>query len=291
MREREQKRNKVQQLFEERQRITDEMATLNAQLFQMDEEIDQLEQQQLHQYDNYTNVKQESNTTSGSEPAASTQASSSGQLSMTMNPDEILTGPATQKAAEDDREQDNRELLTDPLTWTQTQNQTESHALEERPSSASSGRVPLRPLDLRPVERNPPAKRKNDTSTATPMGGYPVSSNADDNSSNYWDEGEDDTGNSALVVGSAIAVAAPPRRVTLGTASPFFQSTDRNDPNCPFSTHDISQTLRQTFRLQNFRENQLEIIQTTLSGKDCFVLMKTGGGKSLVRTLGYVRMS
>merc|ERR1712176_1098787 len=55
--------------------------------------------------------------------------------------------------------------------------------------------------------------------------------------------------------------------------------------SCPYSQHDIYETLRQSFRLQTFRENQFEIIQSTLSGRDNFVLMKTGGGKSLLYQL------
>lgn len=225
--QREHRRNHVAVLFQRKQELLQ-------QLKQVDNDMERLNEVLFDMDDQITDLEERLGTTA--EDVAGTDSA----VPLTMNPDEVLPDPETQPT------QAGEELLTDPLSATQGVASAPLSGLialdddddddddNQRPrvarvsTSSYSGNVRPPQLVLQPVNRNTAHGRDN--------------------------------------------MARKPAAI----------------PSSPFSTQQIQKILYETFRIQTFRENQLQIIQATLAREDCFVIMRTGGGKSLLYQLPVV---
>ncbi|KZO95869.1 ATP-dependent DNA helicase [Calocera viscosa TUFC12733] len=72
---------------------------------------------------------------------------------------------------------------------------------------------------------------------------------------------------------------SPPKQAGKPRAS--LSASDHVDQTITPWYEELSKALKNTFHLTKFRPNQLPAINATMSGKDVYVLMPTGGGKSL----------
>ena len=306
---RREKRNLMQALYKQEQLIKQHMRDVEKELLQLDDEIDVAEQdvlsapQQQQQQQQLRPPRPRSSQDSIvlSEDrrvlsAAHTQADEilTEPMSMTMNPDEDLPDPMTQ-------------TQTVAAAAAAMDHQNDVLALQ-KPQSRSSN---VGPLELTTNSRNntrkpPPQQQPQDITS--------VHSSDSDTNENVDMQHRVATSTRPAAAAAKLgsihpffapvslpsAAAAPAARQPGNNVARLPQqqqqqqngsNAQRYDPNAQLQSQNfpwsqqISTLLQNTFRINAFRDHQKEIINATLAGQDVFVIMRTGGGKSLTYQL------
>lgn len=296
---RDEKRKSLRRLFDEKKRIQQQMDDLNVELFALDDQIEALEE------------GQEDDGQPQELPYLQQEGSIKHELeanTLTMNAEEVLTEqPLTVLTQHEQQHPSYDEHLTDPFTWTQPQKEVTPPPFHHHQRHGQSDNSVSDFFIYTDDEEHESGGRSDDV---TPPGGAASRAFKPRATSAFPPLQVHNVDRKPAAVGKRKAAAAvgtgnldaflvpiqgPPIHATgAGTATANPSSTHRPDSTaginaapsaegCPFSQNDILRALKRHFRIESFRENQLEVIQSTLSGKDCFCLMRTGGGKSLVR--------
>lgn len=159
------------------------------------------------------------------------------------------------------------ELLSDPTTQMTQQQQQQQYdaaaipAQRPRSSTGGGGNMLMGQLEL---SRTSVSKKKH----AAPPAGLKRTGESSSQTNTLENYFANNNGSSHRQQPSHAATAMIPS----------------NNDNVNLSAQ-IRDLLNNTFRIQAFRGHQEEIIHSTLVGQDCFVIMRTGGGKSLTYQL------
>ena len=252
------KRQKLEHLFQQQQAIQQQMRDIESELMALDDQIDALHEEDSDQ----KNIKVEPGS------------------SLTMA-DEHFPDPQTQKPREEFDSltfvEDN--YLTDPAA---TQIQEDSDTLQPMTmKSAISLPHSLGPLHLTSVANIKPTAHDECKAPLQRASSIPRPGTLDE----YFIT-------PSAKRRSAGSVNYPPvvdsEKINGPEHNQGFENLTDIHPlsseNFPWS-QEVNHLLRTTFRIERFRDHQKEIINSTLQGEDVFVIMRTGGGKSLTYQL------
>ncbi|KAJ6160961.1 Bloom syndrome protein [Penicillium chermesinum] len=151
------------------------------------------------------------------------------------------------------------------------QRQSENSAVSRDPGPSSSWSA-LAPRELPPKQQLFSSPKKATESRVSQNMGSPMIDFDDDFD---WNDSDDEM---FEVAGKMSQHQPAPIHGPAIQDRPVFAETSGNTSRMPPPKKTV---LKDRFHLRGFRANQLEAIDATLGGKDTFILMPTGGGKSL----------
>jgi hypothetical protein len=268
--ERDAKRKRVKALFARRKSLELEIKSIHVEMketeesmMDLDESIETLETE-LHS--DYNRQQQQQQLQLAVKKEQGMECLDADTIKMTQNDtqnDDFLTEPMTMTMRGED-------ILTDPQTQQPFENDDTYHpsyfpAPTYRPSSKAASVGPLELVTARQKKENLPGNLNPTMKQGT----------LDHNITQCKPKAS----SLPQTLAHSSVLASDVARMPSNDLNACFAAD-----NFPWSQQ-VMHLLRNTFRIQSFRDNQREIINATLAQEDVFVLMRTGGGKSLTYQL------
>jgi ATP-dependent helicase YprA (DUF1998 family) len=255
---REEQRKRMNDLLEQKKNIEKEIKSLEIILDELDERVETLEEELMTRQApeaRHQSLQPQPQRSSNHQPLNEGPSAATESFSLTQ-PDEHLTDPFTQVPRQSAR-----------VSLEPTQ-QGDTSMIDVREEGVDNGvpKVASRPSFSSVVQleitKIPAKKKKTATKGTTTLDHF-------------------FTPSSRPATAASLPSPREASRNLNGTTPSSHTSTNQLcQSSFPWSAQ-VQDLLTNTFRIQRFREHQKAVIDATLGGQDCFVLMRTGGGKSL----------